>query len=278
MIKSCLSLLAGAYALHFTSFTSNYVLIPVALIGAGLAFVGGGRRAAAWFVAGLALFVLHAQHVIGNRLSPQFEGDSMLTVLQVVDFPRHRGGTISFVARPVDDSRIPARLRVSWYETAERPQIGDIWQFEVRLRRPRGTSNPGVFDYEAWLFRERIGATGYIVNGPRNQRLQVDTRGPVSRLRQRVVRRLEAVIDDNDTAAVAAAISIGARYGITAEQWLRYAQSGTSHLMAISGLHVGLAATSAWFLILAVCAVLRLGGNHLKFAWLVLPYRRGAQA
>ena len=236
MIKSCLSLLAGAYALHFTSFTSNYVLIPVALIGAGLAFVGGGRRAAAWFVAGLALFVLHAQHVIGNRLSPQFEGDSMLTVLQVVDFPRHRGGTISFVARPVDDSRIPARLRVSWYETAERPQIGDIWQFEVRLRRPRGTSNPGVFDYEAWLFRERIGATGYIVNGPRNQRLQVDTRGPVSRLRQRVVRRLEAVIDDNDTAAVAAAISIGARYGITAEQWLRYAQSG---------------------------------GNHLKFAWLV---------
>jgi competence protein ComEC len=268
MIKSCLSLLAGAYALHFTSFTSNYVLIPVALVGAGLAFVGGGRRAAACFVAGLALFALHAQHVIGHRLSPRFEGDSMLTTLQVVDFPRRRGGTISFVARPVDDSRVPARVRVSWYETAERPQIGDIWQFEVRLRRPRGTSNPGVFDYEAWLFRERIGATGYIVNGPRNQRLQVETGGLVSRLRQRIAWRLESVIDDKDTAAVAVAISVGARHGITAEQWLHYAQSGTSHLMAISGLHVGLAATSAWFLVLAVCAVLRLGGNHLKLAWL----------
>ena len=268
MIKSCLSLLAGVYALHFTSFTSIYGLIPVALAGAGIALVSGGRRAAAWFVIGVALFTLHAQHVIGLRLPARFEGDSMLTVLQVVDFPRQRGATISFVARPVDDARIPPRVRISWYEAGERPQIGDVWQFEVRLRRPRGTSNPGVFDYEAWLFRERIGATGYIVNGPRNQRLQPDAGDPVSRLRQHVVARLGSVIDDADTAAVAAAISVGARHGITAEQWLRYAQSGTSHLMAISGLHVGLAATFAWFLVVGACAVLRLGGNHLKVAWL----------
>ena len=96
----------------------------------------------------------------------------MLTVVEVADFPRRRGGTVSFAARPVDDPRIPPRIRISWYEAPERPQIGDVWQLEVRLRRPRGTSNPGVFDYEAWLFRERIGATGYIVNGSRNQRLE----------------------------------------------------------------------------------------------------------
>lgn len=269
MIKSCLSLLAGIYALHFTSFTSIYGLIPVTLAGAGIAFVSGGRPAAAWFVMGVALFTLHAQHVIELRLPARFEGDSMLTVLQVVGFPRERGATISFVARPVDDARIPPRVRISWYEADTRPQIGDVWQFEVRLRRPRGTSNPGVFDYEAWLFRERIGATGYIVNGPRNQRLEPNAGDPVSRLRQHVVGRLESVIDDKDAAAVAAAISVGARHGITAEQWLRYAQSGTSHLMAISGLHVGLAATSAWFLVAGVCAVLRLGRNHLKVAWLV---------
>lgn len=268
MTKSCLSLLAGAYALHFTSFTSIYVLLPVVMVGAGIAFIAGGRLAAAWFVAGFALFTLHAQHVIGQRLPLPFEGDSMLTVLQVVDFPRRRGDTISFVARPVSDPRIPPRVRVSWYEAGEKPELGDVWQFEVRLRRPRGTSNPGVFDYEAWLFRERIGATGYVVNGQRNQRLQPSTGGPVSRLRHRIVDRLDSIIEDADTAAVAAAITVGARHGITAEQWLRYAHSGTSHLMAISGLHVGLAATAAWFLAVTVCAVLRLGGNHLKIAWL----------
>ena len=268
MIKSCSSLLAGAYALHFTSFGSVYGLIAVAAAGAGIALLGGGRVAAGWFIAGFALFALHAQHVIERRLPPQFEGDSMLTVVEVADFPRRRGGTVSFAARPVDDPRIPPGIRISWYDAPERPQIGDVWQLEVRLRRPRGTSNPGLFDYEAWLFRERIGATGYVVNGSRNQRLKHGAGGPLSRLRQHIVERLDAVIRNPDTAAVAAAISVGARHGITAEQWLRYAQSGTSHLMAISGLHVGLAATSAWFLVVAALAVLRFGGNHLRVAWI----------
>jgi competence protein ComEC len=268
MIKSCLSLLAGAYALHFTSFTSGYVLFPVAGAGAAIAFVASGRAAAAWFLAGLGLFSLHSQHVIAQRLPAPYEGDSMLTVLQVVDFPRQRDASISFLARPLDDPRIPPRLRINWYEAPERPEIGDVWQFEVRLRRPRGTSNPGVFDYEAWLFRQRIGATGYVVNGSRNQRLEQKAGSLIDRLRQRAVKRLVSLIDDPQTASVLAAISVGARHGISADQWLRYSQSGTSHLMAISGLHVGLAASAAWFLVAALCAVLRFTGNHFRIAWL----------
>ncbi len=268
MIKSCLSLLAGAYALHFTSFTSGHVLFPLAGAGAAIAFVAGGRAAAAWFLAGLGLFALHSQHVIAQRLPAPYEGDSMLTVLQVVDFPRQRDASISFLARPLDDPRIPPRLRISWYEAPERPEIGDIWQFEVRLRRPRGTSNPGVFDYEAWLFRQRIGATGYVVNGSRNQRLEQEAGSFVDRLRQRAVKRLVSLIEDPETSSVLAAISVGARHGMSMEQWLRYSRSGTSHLMAISGLHVGLAASAAWFLAAALCVVLRFAGNHLRVAWL----------
>jgi len=269
MIKSCLSLLAGAYALHFTSFTSAYGLFPLAAFGAAVAWLAGGRGAAAWFLIGLSLFGLHAQLAVGMRMAVVYEGDSMMTVLQVVGFPRRAGNSISFTARPVDDPRIPRKLRIQWYDASGQPRIGDTWQFEVRLRRPRGTSNPGVFDYEAWLFRQRIGATGYVVNGPRNRRLESLAGGPVSRLRMRVVERLESLIGNADTAAVLAAISVGARHGISPEQWLRYSQSGTSHLMAISGMHVGLAAASAWFLTVAVCGLLRIHGNHLKVAWIV---------
>ena len=91
MIKSCLSLLAGAYALHFTSFTSAYVLFPLAAFGAAIAWLAGGRGAAAWFVIGLFLFGLYAQLAVGMRLAALYEGDSMMTVLQVVDFPRRAG-------------------------------------------------------------------------------------------------------------------------------------------------------------------------------------------
>ena len=105
MIKSCLSLLAGAYALHFTSFVSNYVLLPAALFGAVFAWLAGGRRATAWFTAGFGVFMLHGVHVVDLRLPPKFEGDSMLTTVRIIDFPRTRGGSTSFLAEPVDDRR-----------------------------------------------------------------------------------------------------------------------------------------------------------------------------
>ena len=87
MIKTCLSLLAGAYALHFTSFTSGYVLFPVAGVGAAIACMAGGRAAATWFLAGLCLFALHSHDTIAQRLAAPYEGDSMLTVLRIVLIP-----------------------------------------------------------------------------------------------------------------------------------------------------------------------------------------------
>jgi len=269
MIKACLGLLAGAYALHFSSFAASSDLILPALLGFVLLLRVAGGHAAFLFAFGMAVFAWHTAQVIQSRLQPRFEGDSMVAVVRIIDFPQSSGNAVRFFAEPVDDSRFPARIRLSWYQPGELPEIGDVWRFELRLRRPRGTSNPGVFDYETWLFRARIGATGYVVGGKRNERLQADAGGELDRLRKAFVERLSAVIDDREAAAVIAAISVGARHLITPEQWLRYAQSGTSHLMAISGLHVGLVATVIYLIVLAICAVARIGGNYQRTALLV---------
>jgi competence protein ComEC len=266
MIKACLSLVAGAYALHFTSFAPSSGLILLALFGTGVLFRAGGRRVAVFFALGVALFSWHATQVIESRLQARYEGDSMLAVVRIVEFPRARSDSVSFVAEPVDDERIPQRIRLSWYQPSNSPEIGDVWQLELRLKPPRGTSNPGVFDYETWLFQQRMGATGYVVNGRRNQRLQTNAAGGLSHWRKAFTARLTTVIDDNETAAVIAAITVGARHLLTAEQWTRYARSGTSHLMAISGLHIGLAAMAAYLLTLTGSALLRWPGNHVRIA------------
>lgn len=266
MIKACLSLVAGAYALHFSSFAASSALILLALFGTGVLLRATSRRVAAFFAVGVTLFSWHAIQVIESRLHAGFEGDSMLAVVRIIEFPRTMGDSASFVAEPVDDRRIPQRIRLSWYQPPYLPEIGDVWQFELRLKPPRGTSNPGVFDYETWLFQQRIGATGYVVNGRRNQRLQMDAAGGSSRWRKSFTARLTNVIDDSEAAAVIAAITVGARHLVTAEQWTRYARSGTSHLMAISGLHIGLAAMAAYLLTLTGSALLRWPGNHLRIA------------
>jgi len=266
MTKACLSLLAGAYALHFTSFTAHSDLAAAALFGTLAAFLVGGRSALRWFACGLLVFAVQARAVIGDRLEARFEGDSLLTTLRVTDFPRQRNGTVTFAATGVADQRLPRRIRLTWFGADPVPQLGDVWQLEIRLRRPRGLSNPGVFDYETWLFRERIGATGYVVAGHRNRRLRADAGGRLDTARKAFVERLDALPANDEAAAVLAAIAVGARHRISDAQWQRYARSGTSHLMAISGLHVGLAAAAAYWLTLVLCAVVRLRGRNRSIA------------
>ena len=262
MMKACLGLLAGAYALHFTSFTSNSDLFAFALFGIGFANLLLGRVAALFLVLGLALFLVQANRIIDSRLDERFEGDSMRVVIRVADFPIDRGSYLSFAAEPVNDQRVPGRVRLSWHQPEAAPSIGDVWQLEVRLKRPRGLMNPGGFDFEAWMFREGFGASGYVVNGKRNRLLGQGALTLLERLRRDHVERLYLTLPHPDVAAIIAAISVGARHRLGPEQWERFAATGTSHLMAISGLHVGLAATSAYFAALAACAVFRVSGNH----------------
>ena len=67
---------------------------------------------------------------------------------------------------------------------------------------------------------------------------------------------------------VLVATGVGSRHLLPRSQWDRYAKTGTSHLMAISGLHVGLAASTALAIIVGLSAALRLRGSHLDRAML----------
>ncbi|MDG1688643.1 MAG: DUF4131 domain-containing protein [Gammaproteobacteria bacterium] len=41
-------------------------------------------------------------------------------------------------------------------------RAGQRWQLTVKLKPLHGMINPGVFEYESWLFLQGIGATGYV--------------------------------------------------------------------------------------------------------------------
>ncbi len=260
MTRACLMLLAGIYALQLSSFAKDSDLIGVIFVTFLAALIVGRASDFIWFVVGMALFGLAANDVVNSRLAQRYAGDSIVAAVRIADFPATNGSSVSFVAEPLDDERVPPRIRLSWFEPPVVLRLGDVWELELRLRRPRGSSNPGVFDYEAWLFRERIGAVGYVVGGHRNHLIRSGDPGVIDRVRQRFVDRI-LVLSPN-SAGVLAAISVGARHLITAEQWDRYARTGTSHLMAISGLHIGLAAGGGYVLASLIGGLLIRGGSH----------------
>ncbi|MFV2004184.1 MAG: DNA internalization-related competence protein ComEC/Rec2 [Gammaproteobacteria bacterium] len=152
--------------------------------------------------------------------------------------------------------QFPRKIRLSWYYGSP-VNAADKWQFEVRLKPPHGFINPGGFDYEGWLFQHGLHATGYVRKSALN--LQQDAvvndslLGIITGTRQQIGRQIDAIAADNTAEttsfALIKALAIGDKSSISKQQWHVLTATGTSHLMAISGLHIGLAALFAFVLI-----------------------------
>ncbi|HEX6260629.1 MAG TPA: ComEC/Rec2 family competence protein, partial [Woeseiaceae bacterium] len=248
MLRLCLCMLAGAYALSLCRELPSDTGLFAAIATTAVCFCIRGLRPIACMLLGLVMMWVASRDVMNDRLLPELQGKTLTATVTVVSFPEMLQGSVRFAAETVDAPVLPGKIRLSWYDAPEVPRLGQTWRLQVRLRRPRGFANDTGFDYELWLARQRIGATGYVLASPSNARMDgvpVDGR---SRMRARLVDRIMKVAGENDATAVLLAISVGAVHLISKEQWERYAISGTSHLMAISGLHIGLAAGGAWLL------------------------------
>lgn len=196
---------------------------------------------------------------IGQKLAPSLVGVDVVGIFEIVDFPKINGKSVSLLVEPVGRADLPRKIRLGWYDSPLNPEFGECWSLSVRLRRPRGFSNPAGFDYEGWLFREGIGSTGYVRRGEKV--LSCDRMSGMSRLRKRIAERISAILPDDDATAVILAITVGARHEISPAQWQQYAITGTSHLMAISGLHIGLAAGGGFLLSWLFLALCHRSGN-----------------
>lgn len=128
-------------------------------------------------------------------------------------------------------------VRVSWYDPPALA-VHDRWQVTLRLRPPAGFANPDSFDYGAWLWREGIDATGYVRDSPPPRRLAAGEPG----LRQLALGYLDRHVEDPLARRWLAALTLGAAGRLDSADWELLNATGTTHVMVISGLHVGLVA------------------------------------
>ncbi len=232
------------------------------LLAAGVLALAVWRRPPALALAAAGLTSLVAISAVDRKLAEEFLRHDVRVVVQVVDFPRHQAARVRFTARVLEaPDHVPGRLRLSWYGRDLALDPGDALDMTVRLSPPRGFVNPGGGDYEGWLFRERIGATGYV----RAVHSRPDAPPPpVLALRAALSQHVDTLVPEGREAAVIRAVTLGIRDGLAAADRDVLARTGTSHLVAISGLHVGLVAA------LGLVAV------RMLWAWLPGPCRRVA--
>lgn len=120
---------------------------------------------------------------------------------------------------------------------------GDQLVGEIRTYRLAGPSNPGEFDFRKLLDRQRIALQGEFERTPELRK----RRGKIhDRLREVVEERIVRRFDEQS--ALAGALLTGNREAISPETASSFSRAGLSHVMAVSGLHVGFLVAPIWFM------------------------------
>ncbi|WP_311171264.1 ComEC/Rec2 family competence protein [Pseudomonas aeruginosa] len=254
------ALAAGLLALRFLAELPSVGWL-LGMAAAGLLLLFGRLYWLGLFLLGFAWACGSAQVALDGRLAAELDGRTLWLEGRVVDLPASGEGVTRFRLEEVSAARgvlLPERLRLSW-RGAPPLMGGERWRLAVTLKRPRGLVNAAGFDYEAWLLAQRVGAVGTVKAG---QRLQ-----PASGLdawRDAWRQRLLAV-DAQGRGAALAALVLGDGSGLSAAEWRMFQDTGTVHLMVISGSHISLLAGMLYGL---VAALHRLGCWPRRLPWL----------
>ncbi|MYG95485.1 MAG: DNA internalization-related competence protein ComEC/Rec2 [Gammaproteobacteria bacterium] len=188
---------------------------------------------------GFAWHLVWAGSRLDAQLAPELEGRDMLVGGIVRGLPRRFDEIQQFTFEiRQSDSGLEGRKVLLNHYGEEEILAGKAYRFEVRMNRPRGLANPGVFDYEAWLFQRGIAARGY-VRGHVEAAPELGTAW-LDSLRASLKSEILRLARDPATAGIIVALALGDDSGLTDDQWELFRQTGTNHLFVISGLHIGL--------------------------------------
>lgn len=126
-------------------------------------------------------------------------------------------------------------------QTAQTLHPGDVIFFHSQVETPRNNGNPGEFNYAAWLKNQGIYGTTFVYqnNWKKTGKISTNIRTVLLRYRGELLEKYKTFFQ-GDKLTVLAALTLGDRRGLNDEFRELFAATGTSHILALSGLHLSI--------------------------------------
>lgn len=232
-----------------------WLSVLMAIAGAGGWLLPWRGRAWAAALLGLAWATVHGHWVLHGQLPPGAPPQDVQVRGRVADLPQQGPGYTRFVLHVEDAGALPSlrgkRLQVTWNDPwrgspaheaeGERHAVraGSHWQLSLRVRAPRSRINPGGFDGERHAVLRGISGNAS-VRDPARAREWLPAQG-LQAWRERSSAAI-AVQVAHPAARFVQALALGDTRGLSDADWEHLRALGLTHLVAISGFHVGVVA------------------------------------
>ncbi|WP_158638065.1 DNA internalization-related competence protein ComEC/Rec2 [Shewanella donghaensis] len=194
------------------------------------------------FISGVLYGVLWISLCFYSLFSKQ-ESEIPVTIqfkAQIVSLVSKNSDWISFNVRLLSEQQsIYTRYyRLNWQKPPE-VKVGQIWQFTARMKPITSPINQGGFNQQKYFLSQHIVGKGSVKS---SQLIEYD-----KTIRQTVIDKVTPILMLSRHYAIIRALLFGDKSGITSMQWQTLRQTGTGHLVAISGLHLSVVFGLFWW-------------------------------
>jgi competence protein ComEC len=158
------------------------------------------------------------------------------------------------------------RIRLTVSGDAPNLSTGDRIAFRSRIRSIRNFNNPGGFDYQRYMAFKKVWGSAY-VSANKLTLIEKNAHKGLGAIISAARHRMSDLIDqlgDKEQQGVLKALIVGKRNAIPPELRMSFNRVGAGHLLAISGLHIGIIATASFLFFKWILSHIRL---FLLNAW-----------
>ncbi|MEW5911969.1 MAG: ComEC/Rec2 family competence protein, partial [Thermodesulfobacteriota bacterium] len=276
VIPACALILGIVLAAWLGPWPAWPFLAAAAIAGAGLVLSGlRGRGLPVWLLVALCLLLgagllsaSRARVLPPEHLARYADRRTHVLIADVYSAPEPttRNQRLVLMARRLDGRPASGLLRLSLGPGLTSPPVGSRVSLRLQLRPITNLANPGGFDYAAYTAGQGLWVRGYAGQAA-GLTVQGPGRLPWPRLAvQRARARLGGLLDQlppGQGRELLRALLLGQRGGLDTPTRDAFGATGTAHLLAISGLHIGL----VWGLAFVLLRLLLTAWTRLALAW-----------
>lgn len=195
-----------------------------------------------YFLLGIFYCILHDWSIQENGMPAAEILPKAKLEGQVLSITSNKPGKTQFQFQVNELNNRPTQLKVllSCYDKCPNFEVGEVCRLEAKLKKPSNLGNPGSFDYVNWLKVRHINWVGYI---KKNSVVRIHINKSwwnLTQVRENLAKKVSHLMPSERSVGIFNALTVGITSYIDKKDWELFRKTGTTHLMVISGAHIGL--------------------------------------
>ncbi len=255
LLKLAMPLMIGVVVSRYCM-PGTAVLLPLLALSLFVLLFGMWQNAPKWlFGAGVVVFMFSTGAYVECRqredMAPEWMVGKRNYEAQLLEVPLHKGTSTKVLANVVDvDSGIAANARthgeVYLYlprsVEADALEVGDVIRFRSEMRLPANAGNPAEFDLSSYYYVKGVTGSAFVWGNDweRVGKGEMTLAMRALAVREKMVDRYRSLGFEDDDLSLLSALTIGEKRDFPQELKESYAAAGASHVLALSGLHLGI--------------------------------------